>query len=189
MRFLFILMLCAGAALAGQAGAVSLGDTVTCGGTFPYYCKNNPVSAAVGTGAEFVVSYNGSANDRFTVDFSDNQLTLTSLANFVAGSAQNRVLTFGDLTHPITGITSFAVTVPPNKGTNITQSYFSVANGAIRFALDGMSASKGVTITIGLASAPPIALVPEPATWAMMVGGFGLVGATMRRRRRSGAPC
>ena len=25
--------------------------------------------------------------------------------------------------------------------------------------------------------------VPEPATWAMMIGGFGLVGATMRRRR------
>jgi hypothetical protein len=25
--------------------------------------------------------------------------------------------------------------------------------------------------------------VPEPATWAMMVGGFGLAGAAMRRRR------
>lgn len=26
------------------------------------------------------------------------------------------------------------------------------------------------------------ATVPEPATWAMMIGGFGLVGLTMRRR-------
>lgn len=26
--------------------------------------------------------------------------------------------------------------------------------------------------------------VPEPSTWAMMIGGFGLVGAAMRRRRR-----
>lgn len=25
--------------------------------------------------------------------------------------------------------------------------------------------------------------VPEPASWAMMIGGFGLVGAAMRRRR------
>ncbi|GAO39145.1 hypothetical protein SCH01S_28_00030 [Sphingomonas changbaiensis NBRC 104936] len=25
--------------------------------------------------------------------------------------------------------------------------------------------------------------VPEPATWAMMIGGFGLIGATARRRR------
>ncbi len=31
--------------------------------------------------------------------------------------------------------------------------------------------------TTGLAS-----LVPEPASWAMMIGGFGMVGAAMRRR-------
>ena len=29
--------------------------------------------------------------------------------------------------------------------------------------------------------------VPEPATWAMMIGGFGLVGGAMRRRNRSTA--
>ena len=28
------------------------------------------------------------------------------------------------------------------------------------------------------------AAVPEPASWAMMVGGFGLIGAAMRRRQR-----
>jgi len=27
--------------------------------------------------------------------------------------------------------------------------------------------------------------VPEPATWAMMLGGFGIIGATMRRRNVS----
>jgi hypothetical protein len=32
-----------------------------------------------------------------------------------------------------------------------------------------------------------ISVVPEPASWAMLIAGFGLVGATMRRRRRQGA--
>lgn len=30
--------------------------------------------------------------------------------------------------------------------------------------------------------APPSAPVPEPATWALMIAGFGLVGLTLRRR-------
>jgi hypothetical protein len=28
------------------------------------------------------------------------------------------------------------------------------------------------------------AAVPEPMSWAMFIGGFGVVGATMRGRRR-----
>jgi hypothetical protein len=31
-----------------------------------------------------------------------------------------------------------------------------------------------------------ISVVPEPASWAMLIAGFGLVGATMRRRRQQG---
>ena len=37
----------------------------------------------------------------------------------------------------------------------------------------------GLTIGIGGVAAPS---VPEPATWALMIGGFGLTGAAMRRR-------
>ena len=33
-----------------------------------------------------------------------------------------------------------------------------------------------------------VGAVPEPATWAMMLFGFGAVGITIRRRRRVGSP-
>ncbi len=42
----------------------------------------------------------------------------------------------------------------------------------------------GATITASAAIPAP---VPEPATWAMMIGGFGAVGSTMRYRRRKTA--
>lgn len=38
----------------------------------------------------------------------------------------------------------------------------------------------GIQIGIGGLAAPA---VPEPATWAMLIGGFGAVGGTVRRRR------
>ena len=33
---------------------------------------------------------------------------------------------------------------------------------------------------------PPPGSVPEPATWAMMLLGFGGIGMAMRRRRKKG---
>jgi len=40
------------------------------------------------------------------------------------------------------------------------------------------SSNDALTINVGT-----LAAVPEPSTWAMMVGGFGLLGAAMRRRK------
>lgn len=38
-------------------------------------------------------------------------------------------------------------------------------------------------ITFGSATPGPVNPVPEPATWAMMIGGFALAGGAMRRRK------
>ncbi|HVF84272.1 MAG TPA: PEPxxWA-CTERM sorting domain-containing protein [Sphingomicrobium sp.] len=44
-----------------------------------------------------------------------------------------------------------------------------------------------VTPPPGGGSPPPVPGVPEPETWAMMILGFGFVGAVLRRRRRGSA--
>lgn len=37
----------------------------------------------------------------------------------------------------------------------------------------------------GQLAGDPVTGVPEPASWAMLIGGFGMVGAALRRRRRA----
>jgi hypothetical protein len=49
------------------------------------------------------------------------------------------------------------------------------------FNLSGGFTAGPATLTISRAA---VAAVPEPSTWAMMLVGFGAIGASMRRRRR-----
>ncbi|WP_226895943.1 PEPxxWA-CTERM sorting domain-containing protein [Polymorphobacter sp. PAMC 29334] len=44
-------------------------------------------------------------------------------------------------------------------------------------------ASKGVVVPNPDDGGPTAGVVPEPSMWAMMIGGFGLVGSKMRRRK------
>jgi hypothetical protein len=39
--------------------------------------------------------------------------------------------------------------------------------------------------TLGSVTVPAFNAVPEPAAWAMMIGGFGLIGAASRRRNQT----
>jgi len=55
-------------------------------------------------------------------------------------------------------------------GTSTTLNFLAVGSGSYGTALDG------ITVT---------SAVPEPASWAMMIGGFGIAGGAMRRRTRS----
>jgi hypothetical protein len=53
---------------------------------------------------------------------------------------------------------------------------FFAAHGYVAF-VDGFSAGSGQSVLMGSG-------VPEPASWAMMVGGFGLIGGAVRARRK-----
>jgi hypothetical protein len=83
----------------------------------------------------------------------------TAQGNFNVNTATTRNFTFFGVTSD-TAFTSFTIT---GAGTN---AFASTVFDNIRF---------------GSAATPA---VPEPATWAMMIGGFGMVGGAMRYRRR-----
>ncbi|MFT3975823.1 MAG: PEPxxWA-CTERM sorting domain-containing protein [Sphingomonas bacterium] len=62
------------------------------------------------------------------------------------------------------------------------------------FSIDDPAYAGFSIVGLPTGAPPPSAgAVPEPVSWAMMVAGFGLVGGTMRRRRRrperAGAAC
>jgi hypothetical protein len=44
----------------------------------------------------------------------------------------------------------------------------------------------GQSLTVTITPAPTAGAIPEPATWAMLIAGFGLMGVAMRRRRSIG---
>ena len=51
------------------------------------------------------------------------------------------------------------------------------------FQVHGRQDPAGIWFDDFSVEASATAAVPEPATWALMIGGFGVVGASMRRRR------
>jgi hypothetical protein len=108
---------------------------------------------------------------------------------------QEYVLSFEDVTSSILGATPFSVSafgatpVDYESGASFTTETLdftpSTANGSIDFigsAASDNSLSAIDNLTISTISTAPG--VPEPATWAMMLVGFGGLGAAMRRSRR-----
>jgi hypothetical protein len=59
-----------------------------------------------------------------------------------------------------------------------------LSNFATRFQRTGANFNGSAS---GFGTPVEVVGVPEPATWAMMIGGFGLLGSVARRRRRTAA--
>lgn len=75
----------------------------------------------------------------------------------ISGEGQNRIRIVGTAGEVFTG---FRITLAPVGG-----------------GVDALS-------QVRLGGVAAVAVVPEPATWSMMIGGFGLMGAAIRRHRK-----
>lgn len=129
---------------------------------------------AVPTNWSYTFTATGNGN------FSGNYVVVGSGAKFGLQSLYSTndlsSVSFGGNVNDPTSSGSFAV--PLVNGQTYTMAVFNYGNIGNIGGFDAVSDATAVidwTITYDA--------VPEPASWAMMIAGFGLVGAGMRRRR------
>ena len=127
-------------------------------------------------GSTFNIANNLLAGQTFTATASGCSAPFNSFGvGADLGTYGARNLTFGGTCQGLYDTLSSSVE------TTLGQSY------TLRYSLSSSSAQSaggtGLRVSVG---AIPVAGVPEPATWAMMLLGFGGIGFLMRRRRREG---
>jgi hypothetical protein len=106
-------------------------------------------------------------------DFLVFQDGLGGTFNFSASSV--KTLTY-DLANHVFGLYLLGSTLDTNLGYDPTATSLVLSFSSVTGNLYSASA----TLTV-----PPAPEVPEPATWGMIVVGFGAMGAAMRRRQRT----
>lgn len=127
--------------------------------------------ATVRTGGSYSIAFGPAAMLSFVLGSLDTYNTLTlryadaTTQSYIGGQIIN------DLTFPsgnqISGETNGVVTYAVTSGPRLIGATFQ--SSANSFEFDNIAT----------------AAIPEPATWAMMIGGLGLVGAASRRRVRA----
>lgn len=175
-------MTCAAALLAGTPAQASLiGDAVTIkrvqGGSTIF----KTVNATVGAGAEY-------SDNFFSIDVTENELVFDVISgNFSIGDIVYTFdgLDFDDKPGTPNIVESFSATQIFGPGvTPITQNRVTIApSGRLTMSFAGTTGGSNGLVRIRLGAPTPVA-VPEPSAWAMLIGGFGLLGATARRRTR-----
>jgi hypothetical protein len=168
-----LLALAAATTLFAGTAYAAPGDTLGCditgGGAFS--CSS--ATAVQGPGVEFKFG-NMPNNPYFNVNMTGNLLVVRALKNNSLGAT---ILNLTDLTQAFTSF-DFLGEV---GFSGLTASDVSLTNGVLSVDMRDTSSVRDAFYTIRLGNTP--AGVPEPAAWGMMIGGFGLAGAAMRRRQ------
>ena len=140
------------------------------------YGSVNPFASCSYTGAGYA-SPDGNPCGRFAnIDLnmnSSNSQTLYGILTLVGGTT----VQLGEMLWSRSSV-----------GTEVTsQSAVFDASDTGFFTLAPLTPGASFTTASGLtyASSPDVSAVPEPSTWAMMLLGFGLIGATLRRMDKS----
>lgn len=144
------------------------------------YALNGPLATTFTPGAEIwrstaVAGTSGLLNfDPVGVKLTAGQSYVAFLSTYyTTGTGQASVSSCNTF---IGGPACAAANANPNLGRAIT-------GRALGANLDELSFAQVVNGSQDLTFSATITAVPEPASWTLMIGGFGLAGASMRRRR------
>jgi hypothetical protein len=168
----------------GLSAAYSSGVT-----DFDSYIASNP-SHSLGFGAEWF-SDSGVTTARVLYDFG-GAVTTDRLALWNEdASGVGQIALFGSLDNVVFNlIDTFSPVDNPLNADYLAQvfSYSTTTARYLRFDLSGCPQSglayEGCAIgEVAFRSATIAGVVPEPATWAMLIGGVGMAGGALRRRR------
>jgi hypothetical protein len=138
------------------------GSTVTNGGITTINFGQNPVSTPTFTGS-------------FTLTN-----TLADLYSIVISTSTPGV-TFSSASLAGGGNTFTLLPFPDNTSLKLASTFVPSGTYTFSFAGNASPASGALTGNVTILAAP----VPEAATWAMMILGFGAMGVMIRRRRRT----
>lgn len=130
------------------------------------YGNSAGLPVVVGAGTEFGFHDNSNLN---TADFTTNSLRLTDKVSSLAF----------DWTQVFTASTPGFFDGITLASTNFTGLTFSVAGDTLTVNWGGTKSPAELYADFRFGGAA----VPEPATWAMLIAGFGLAGTALRRRR------
>jgi hypothetical protein len=174
-------LLISGAAHAALTGTPVSGTLTFGGGAINYFDPTNGfvpsgfgntsgTSVIVGSGTEF--GFDDGAN-RDTADFTDTQLIVTDL--LAQGLTNPWTMTFTSAA--IGSITLNASSFSPDLT-------YSLLGNTVTIQWAGTTAAAPGTSYRAIFDIGSAAAVPEPATWALMLLGFGAIGVAVRRKGR-----
>jgi hypothetical protein len=131
------------------------------------YGNQSGTSVVIGSGIEF--GFDDGAN-LDTADFTNTSLTISDLT----GPNHNSVPISYSFTADVAGFFGNLHLVSSSlPGT------YSVSGNTLTYNADAISDSGTRSVVFSFSGGA----VPEPASWAMFIGGFGLIGGAMRRRK------
>jgi hypothetical protein len=113
---------------------------------------------------QFTIPQDGTGSGSLSTSFSSLKDKLTITDVLINGVAQTLTST--------------------GSGQSLTVSGIPIHNGVLNeIEVKGITSAFNVAATFAGTATFTSAAIPEPASWTLMIGGFGLLGAAMRRRR------